>query len=216
MDSPALAGITSTEQVLSFEQGQTQTIAPLKGLKRVPPGYLRQVQKCGYVQAKYDTKWQSQISEVENNPLEAPSDWILVNDQAKAGVLLDLNDAPFPMAIRFNHLKGYTDDLHYDLDALIEHLQRNPQITSGTPQHDATPTLLKKESIPGEVKAEGATQYVQFVFCPTVNEMTLMWDTAKELNPTFPGLELHWAMFQLDLLGLRAAGISKTRSYFYP
>jgi len=41
-----------------------------------------------------------------------------------------------------------------------------------------------------------------------------LWEKAKSLNPRYPSTALHEAVFALDLLGLRAAGIARTDDYY--
>lgn len=124
-------------------------------------------------------------------------------------MLFDDQGTVLPIALRYNYMNGNMRDGAYDLHGVAEYLKNNPQVRPWNEQ-----TSLTVDRVPYYNVSPGCTQSLAFVFAPTQEQMELIWAKANEGKDKYPSTRLHQSVWDLDILGLRAAGLAHGTSYW--
>lgn len=145
--------------------------------------------------------------------------------------LYDRRGLPLPTAIHFDYTDGHITEREYDLEKLAAHLlTRNDVVLSGAryagwhsdrPEKGFKPTKAKEAilRIPSHNAQEGRTHTLNFIWQPSVEDYrklrAYMMEKRGE-NGEYSSLWVRPAVFELDLLGVRAAGAARYDTYFPP
>lgn len=117
-----------------------------------------------------------------------------------------LNGELVPTGIRFNYIDGRIRNDAYDLEKAAACLFNNPQVSLGAVASPAEAIM----PIPYYNQTSTSQACIKpFVFCPTREQMQELVAKAKSYKSLHFATELRRAMFDLDTLGLRAAGATK-------
>jgi hypothetical protein len=99
-----------------------------------------------------------------------------------------------PSEIPFSAARGQMDRDFYDLSLALRVLQEDPRVT-----------LLP----------DGVSKYeLRFVFRPAPEDIPVIWQKQCSYGTKHPMSKLYVALFDLDMLGLRAAGAAKYADFF--
>jgi hypothetical protein len=122
-----------------------------------------------------------------------------------------LNGDMVPTGIRFNYIDGRVRNDTYHLDKAADCLLNNPQVNLGAAKTAAEAIV----PIPYYNCTPGShSSLVAFVFSPTRDQMQALMAKAKSYKSRYYSTELRRAIFDLDLLGLRAAGAAKYTDFW--
>lgn len=152
--------------------------------------------------------------------------------------LYDRHERPLPVAIHFSYIDGNISERDYDLEKLAAHLlTRNDVALSGAryagwhsdrPEKGFKPTKAKEAilRIPSYNAQSGRTHTLNFIWQPSVEDYRKLraymaekrGGRSDEEGGTYSSSWVRPAIFELDLLGVRAAGAARYDSYFpnYP
>lgn len=140
--------------------------------------------------------------------------------QHDSHMLLDRKGVPLPVAIDFDYISnGRISNTNYDLKKLVEHLLTRDDVVihkAGKGHRDDTfdtntPATSFEDAqctIPYYNADEGRTHTVYFRWMPEREDYLKMWEWCKANDGKYPSTVKTQAIFELDLLGLRAAGAS--------
>lgn len=201
-------GIAKETVLKDFQKGKLDKIAS-ELLSLWPQALLDLVRLHGYQLSEAHAELLDQVTEVNRKPLDAPEDWVLVKDDLASHMVFDTATPPkpYPVGIWFNYISGYACDGAYDLKKMLPYLKAHAQVSA---LEGAT---LDIKDVPYYNVREGCKRHIEFVFSPTAEQMQDVWAKAQLLNPKYPSTALHQAVFELDALGLRAAGIARRERY---
>lgn len=204
-------GLAKTAHLKKFLSGALEGLPANREFSVCSPEYLQRVQEYGYCMQESDKELSSVIQEMNAAPLNTPEGWSVVRDDFGGHMLFDTEDRPLPVGLVYNYLSGNIRDGCYDMDKLIPYLNAHPQVHPclGRPADRIT-----LENVPYYNVSPGCKTTANFVFSPTQEQMQDIWKTANELNKKYPSTALREAVFELDLLGLRAAGITRGDGYY--
>ncbi len=202
-------GLAKTSAVKSFARGASEDLVGNTSYLLASQEYLSLVQQAGFCAPHEDKDMLAQMQAVNADPLNPPEGWAVVRVDHSSNMLFDMQDHPMPIGLHFDYMSGNVRDGAYDLPRLVEHLKQNPQVRPLQGQTD-----IKVVPVPYYNVSAGCHSYVAFLFAPAQEQMQLMWDKAQTLNKKYPSTALHQAIFDLDLLGLRAAGIARGESFW--
>lgn len=153
-------------------------------------------------------------------------------DKFASGVLTKddvfrVDDAPFPYrgwedgrilvpALAGDYMNGHFDDAHYDLTKAIAHLKENPGVRPAVferryRQEDSEPKL-EVHRIPYYNAEHLKSENLHFYWTPTQEEATAIVEQASQYSNGVSSKAWR-AVFELDLLGLRAAGAALYHDY---
>lgn len=208
LDGKVKQGLVKTGELQKFANGKVQELKNDARYYLVPKEYLTLAQQQGFTAAEDDKELLKLLSEVNANPMEAPEDWAVVAMDYGSHMLFDVQGNPLPVGLFYDYSSGLARDGAYFMDKLVPYLQSHPQVHPYRGKH------IQCESVPYYNVSPGCSKFATFVFAPTFDQMQAMWACAKKLNPKYPSTVLHEAVFELDLLGLRAAGIARSESYY--
>lgn len=201
-------GIAKESMLKAFQDGQHDKV-PGEILSLWPQELLDLVQRHGYQVSEAHAALLDQVTEHNRKPFDAPQDWILVKDDLGSHMVFDVSTPPkpYPVGLRYDYMSGYSSDGVYDLKKMLPYLQAHPQVSA--PEGGT----LQIESVPYYNVSEGCNQHIAFVFSPTAEQMQALWTAAQALYPKYPCTVLHHVAFDMDLIGLRAAGIARKEKY---
>ena len=139
----------------------------------------------------------------------------LVQMQHDRHMLVDRTGAALPVGITFDYLSGGIDNGRYALKILARHLlSRGDCVIAGSrirgssfASYDTPATTVEEaiQRVPNYNQSQGCNSTVMFTWAPTAEVYTKMWNHCLAMEPNYPSTHMHQAIFELDLLGLRAA-----------
>lgn len=127
------------------------------------------------------------------------------NDRARY-----LDGRPVPVALYFGYLNGYYDNAHYDLKRTVEILRQRADVTLRVPDrewdraHPKTHPEVKR--IPYYNATSGRDAALSFVWHPEQGDYERLVAETERRGGKYPWSNRYRAIFDLDLLGLRAGG----------
>lgn len=131
--------------------------------------------------------------------------------------LFDRHGEHLPLGQRFNYSRGGFDNRHYDIERAAEHLLKRQDIVIkpntrqrlkgwDDNQGDLEKAVTVAESL-SEINYNSNELYIDFMWRPSVED----YRKVKNGNPSW---DIPRAVFEYDILGLRAAGIALYKDYF--
>lgn len=134
-------------------------------------------------------------------------------------MLFDRHGEPLPVGVMFDYINGRITDRVYDLKKLVEillarddvHVYRSDNHVDINSRATTVEEAIK--TIP-YYNSDCGNDSVCFSWQPSLEEYRLVWKTAKSLNPRYPSTEIHRAVFELDILGLRSGGAAKFKGFY--
>lgn len=128
----------------------------------------------------------------------------------------DLAGDPLPIAIHCDYVTARMNDGAYHLKKAEAILKADPRIrfidekTRFSSDSDA-PGSKKSfiREVPYYNAQKGCSKFLEFWFMPTAEDAKRLWEKQNSYGSRFPSTEDHRAMFDLDILGLRAGGAAK-------
>jgi len=139
-------------------------------------------------------------------------------------MLYDYLNNPIPVGIQFDYISGNITDGRYNLKKLVAHLLSRGDCVIASVQNSWSdhvdygyPATNAKEAItrvPGYNRSRGCYETVNFTWAPSKEDYLKMWEHCVKSNPKYPSTYKHQAVFELDLLGLRAAGAALYTTFY--
>lgn len=139
-----------------------------------------------------------------------PGDLLVVD--GSANMVFDVEGQPLPVAILFNYIEAQMDNRSYDLKKALAILKARPDVRFVL--QDRWGAADEVQSIPGYNQSKGRTSCLTFVWMPSVEDYRRMWARCQEYEGrSHPSCSRYQAVFDLDLLGLRAGGAARFGSF---
>jgi hypothetical protein len=200
-----IVGIARDSDIQDFVDSKISVLC--NDLELEPPEFLEFAQRFGYSNAMDKSESDDHIKKIKRSPIDAPDDWVLVRNGRSNHMLFDIDGRPLPIALRYDYMDGIRDG-YYDIERMVEFLRPHRQIY---PMREDD--WIEVLNVPYYNVSEGCSKYCQFIFSPTQEQMIAIWEEAKRIGGNYPSTRLREAVFNLDLIGLRKAGISKSDNY---
>lgn len=126
---------------------------------------------------------------------------------------MDMAGTPLPQPLSFDYSEGLMCDGAYDLEKALEVLKKNPRVKAQGEPTAFYPErgTLRIEAVPYYNRRPGVRKSLSFQFTPTPEDLAKM--VAHIPNALTYDDARRKAIFELDLLGLRAAGASRCATY---
>lgn len=169
------------------------------------PKLLEIVKTYGWSGEKNDfVHFEKYVSETPYDDLINKKGMFLRIDR-RSDMIFDLNDEPFPIAINFNYIDGNIDSNHYNLVLLKSVLLKRNDIS----------ITIDNELIPYYNNDDGRTRHSGFTWAPSTEDYRAIWkECIVAGKKEYPSTYLYQAVFNLDLLGLRAGRAALTKEYW--
>lgn len=131
-------------------------------------------------------------------------------------MVFDLEGESLPVAVHCDYISAYIHDGTYRLEKAEAILKNDPRvrfIEEGSRYSRKTSSAGSEKSfiqaVPYYNARVGCSNYLPFWFMPTAEDAKRLWAQQKSYGTRYPSTEAHRAMFDLDILGLRAGGAAK-------
>ena len=215
-------GFTSTEGLRKHAAGDDSFPQAAQGIHVVPRNFLKLIARHGFSEG-YEMAQKDDKGFEEGRPFTAlvesgvSVDRVLRIDYS-SHMVFDRSGNVMPAGIHFEYIKACMDNAHYDLLRALEILKQNERVHFLSRRERLTdePEILAIEHYNA---SSLRNRYLAFWFEPTVEEQRALWEKQKAYGTKYPSTEEYRAMFDLDILGLRAGGAAyyddfhKSREY---
>lgn len=174
----------------------------------VPPSLLKEIQRYGYL-GNYSEKragvsvWDN-ISDTPFTAFTKRENKELIRRDWASNMVFDKDNEALPMAIDFDYIEAQMHEKSYDLAQAIEILSKREDIK------DLSGIL----EIPHYNTERGKRQYINFTWVPSIKDYQCAWELCKKLDKEFPSTVFLYAIFELDLLGLRRGGAARFGDFY--
>jgi len=138
-------------------------------------------------------------------------------------IAYDVHGNLLPTAVVMSYIDGYIDNGHYNLKRAAEHLLSRSDVTvfkdrtrtRANPDEAATTVAEAISAIPYYNASSERSQHIEFCWSPSAEDFKRMINhVIKRKKHVALHSEWYMAIFELDLLGLRAAGAALFDNYY--
>lgn len=179
-------------------------------LQAVSDAFLESARTKGYTRAiELHQKEFDRSNATVFERLEAGEALRMVKFDYGAHMLFDDEGGVLPTGLYYDYMNGNMRNGSYDLVKTIAVLNSLPDVCAL-----GEDTLAIKD-VPYYNVSSGCSSFLAFVYGPTQEQMAAIWEKAKSMGGKYPSTMLHQAAFELDTMGLRAAGAALGKTYYY-
>lgn len=218
--SHTFEGFARPQDLEKFLADKAKNIETIQGLTLVPAGFREHARLHGYVAAcdKFKTYRTDNCGAYELFASGAASLEDLVVLEHGGHMLFDRNGEVLPTALFFNYMNGNVHNGCYLLKKTLGILRKDPRITPIRERRSGEAEAVDKDgwhpqNVPHYNASGACSWHVAFSFAPTADDMKRLWAQMKSYNTKYPSTLAHQAVFDLDMLGLRAGGAAKYSAY---
>jgi hypothetical protein len=132
--------------------------------------------------------------------------------EGSSHMVFDVERKPLPCAILFDYISAHMDNSRYDLPKALAILKARDDI-----RFEAESSWDKAgevSRIPSYNADKDRNACLKFVWMPSVEDYRRMWAKCAEYETKYPSTERYRAVFDLDLLGLRAGGAALCNDFY--
>ena len=178
-------------------------------LHAVSDTYLESARTKGYVRSA-----ELHSKEFKNNEptvferLAAGESLRMVRFDYGSHMLFDDEGKVLPTGLYYDYINGNMRNGSYDMAKTVAVLSKLPDV------HVEGEKALALQSVPHYNVSRGCSAFLSFIYGPTQEQMEAIWKKAQTLNKKYPSTALHQAAFELDIMGLRAAGAALGNTYY--
>lgn len=214
-------GFARPRAIFSFADDKAGALKPLQKLRVAPAGFREVARTKGFMAAfdQFQKAFQGEQDLMDKFLAgEIDLDDIVYLDIG-SHMLFDRNNEVLPTGIYFDYTNGNLRNGSYHLDKALAVLSKDARIT---PHVDTRSRSRKSGQDPvlaiTEVESFNADsaniETIAFWFAPTDDDMRSIWAKAQSYGSQHPSTDLRQAIFDLDVMGLRAAGAAKYEHYY--
>ncbi|MCC5612184.1 hypothetical protein LC612_37020 [Nostoc sp. CHAB 5834] len=208
-------GIGLVSDIDQFILGRLNRIPPAEKLWVVPAETRMLMQKVGFSRG-LDSLYSMRATDDSTYDDFAQGKFTL-QDVCKVDVywhnLFDHTGRALPLAIKFDYINGHFSNKHFDLAGALKHLSSHPRILGdkgrGETPVDGVP--LEIYPIPHYNATDEQQEYLSFRFCPTQEDAERIQEAVNK--PNYGSMDQVNAIFKLDMLGLKKAGLIRENIY---
>lgn len=212
-------GFARPSDIFAFTDDKAPVLTPVQTLRVAPAGFREAARQLGYMPAF--EQFQEHFKQPGDFMAEFREGTIDLDDivylDIGSHMLFDRNHEVLPTGLHFNDTSGLIHNGAYHLDKVLAVLAKDPRITpvlsnyERSRQADKEPVLHVRDILTCNSWSD---KTIDFLFSPTPDDMRAIWAEAQKYGTDYPSTKLREAIFNLDLLGLRAAGAAKYDSFW--
>lgn len=208
-------GFCCAAAISAFNKGKAQGVQALPNLSLLHKDLFKLAQQKGFVPAWEACEKLSGGAQHEKPYTEFLEGRATLEQVAHAEwashMLFDRHGTILPVGHYCDYIEAHMHDGAYDLKKALAILEQDPRVTfvtesrhgNGSPIHD----------IPRYNRDERRQHYIPMIFSPTAEDAVRLWEAQKAYGTQYPSTKRYEAMFDLDILGLRAGGASRYDSF---
>jgi hypothetical protein len=212
-------GFAHPNDVIAFANDATPTLSSIPLLRVVPPGFRDAARTKGYPTALQEFEkqfvWKGDFMDQLVSGEVVFDDIVYVDNGSH--MLFDRCHEVLPTAISYDSLNRMVHDGAYHLDKALAVLSKDPRVLPRISKE----TLRRYPDMANELAIMNVDTYdsaiiwaIEFAFAPTPEDMRAIWEKAKSYGTQYPSTMLRQAVFDMDMLGLRAAGAAKYDTFY--
>lgn len=214
-------GFQRPRAIHSFADDKAAKLKGLEMLHVVPAGFRDAARTTSYMEAfmqfEKQFRWKGDFMDDFLRGAIDLDDIIYLDTGCH--MLFDRNKEVIPVGLSFDYTNAAIHEGAYHLEKALGVLAKDPRVI---PLITQRAKRLKPEQVPAlaiidvdSCNAEpGRMKTISFTFAPTVEDMRAIWAKAQSYDTKYPSTTLRQAIFDLDLLGLRAAGAAKYDTFW--
>lgn len=202
-------GLTTKSNVSKYRSGKPGLES---GLSLVTDATLEGMRRRGWSYEPPDGERYAWTIEKPYDHIESGGTGNLVRFKQDAHMLYDASNKVLPVGMYFEYISAYMDNRSYDLKRAVEILKDNPNVDLETARWSDEYI----DDIPHYNSESNRNRCISFWWAPTQKEYQQMWKKCKEIGSKYPSTNRYQAVFELDLLGLRAGGAAKHETFYAP
>lgn len=213
-------GFARPADIFAFTDDQAPALTPIQALRVAPKGFREAARELGFMRAfeKFQEDFRhpgDRLDDFREGRIDLDDILYFAID---SHMLFDRNHQVLPTGLHFDDTNGLIHNGAYHLDKVLAVLAKDPRITPVVSSYDRS-RLADKEPV---LRIRGiatcnscSDQTIDFMFSPTADDMRAIWAEAQKFGTNYhPSTKLREAIFNLDLLGLRAAGAAKYDNFW--
>lgn len=213
-----MEGITDDVGIAGLRNGDTRTASAASDWKVISNAGLELFRTYGLCRSEFSEQFHAEFSEHPFFDLEYGKATVdnVVRYDSFSELLFDRQGMLMPKAMYGCYIDAHLDEQSYDLEKAAAHLLTREDVfvaaargfTDPDMQTPALSPLDAIHGIPGYNASPGRQRCLHILWRPSKADYQKMWDQANTYGK-HASLSNWRAIFDLDLLGLRAAGASK-------
>lgn len=189
----------------------------------VRPEYLEAARKIAWRIPHDENPYEGTDVEDPLTAIENGEEVIFIESYGASHQLFDLDGEALPVALFFNYTDGGFSEGKYDLVKAVEILRKRDDITleegggerfPGSWSGDPEDPRRYVGTIPYYNAGRGRTACIEFGWHPSVEDFRTVWAAALKLRADPGSDEVRRAVFDTDILGLRAGGAAHFDDYY--
>jgi len=212
-------GFARAEDIAAFANDTAPALTSIPLLRLAPAGFREAAKTHGFPRALQQFEkqfvWNGDFLEQFAQGVADIDDIVYLDHGSH--MLFDRNHDVLPTALSFDHLNRMVHNGAYYLDRALEVLAKDARVIPRASK-DAlrrNPELADVLAITNVDYCDSSyTQSIEFAFSPTPDDMRTIWAKAQSYGTQYPSTMLRQAVFDLDMLGLRAAGAAKYDKFY--
>ena len=198
-----MIGFCKIADIKLLKQG---VVPPVNGWALVKPAMLKSLQRFGWG-GKDNNHTSSRHKYMYKNTFAATKQGygVLVRFDNFTCMVYDVNGDVLPVAIWCDYISASIDNYHYNLSKVVSILKKRNDIsfvTNGV------------EPIPHYNNESGLDSYIGFYWQPYIKDYKQMWAKCKKIGGDYTSNNMYQAIFEEDLLGLRAGGAARFGNFY--
>lgn len=211
------SGFATPADISAFLDDQANELKAIPGMRVVPAGFREMAQRVGFMDA-FEVSQAAML--VTNDHLEnlrsgAVSLDDVVRVELSSHMLFDRHGEILPVAIRFDYSNGGFHSGRYDIDKALAILAKDPRVAPVVARGKPQVGGLSVRRVADHFSTDDFNQrHIPFIFAPTVEDMRAIWAKCLSYGDNYAFGRKYDAIFDLDILGLRAGGATKYENYW--
>lgn len=209
---PTYQGVAHVSQIEAFKKGTADRIENIERMVVGDAAFREQVRCDGFMQA-----WEAHGNALQTNTAAVYDLFVSGNIEPEDLVVMDIgthslfhrDGTPLPAAVYFDYMNGNFRNGSYDLVKAAEHLSNIPNVVLTPNREDEY-----VHEVPYYNRTSSSKEGLVFLFTPTREQFLALWPVMQKLHKTHPGIMVREAIFETDMLGLRACGAAKYDTYY--
>lgn len=208
------SGFAPPADIAAFLDDEAAEVKGIAGMLIAPPGFKETMRHNMFMDAleKHQTELFAKADRLEG--LQSGTidlDDIIRLDTA-SHLLYDRHGEVLPVGFRLDYSTGGYHSGRYDIDKALEILSKDPRVSPLPIRGKVPEGGLRVLRVADHFSTDDYEQrHIAFMFAPTVEDMRALLARCKsyEDGSSYPWGNRYDALFDLDILGLRAGGAAK-------
>lgn len=213
------SGFATPAEISAYLDDQSTDLKAIPGMRVVPPGFRETMQRNRFMDA-FEV-YQAAMLATNDHLGGLQSGTISLDDivrlETSSHMLFDRHGEVLPVGFYFDYSNGGFHSGRYDIDKALAILAKDPRVSPAPIRGKPQVGGLTVRRVADHFSTDDYSQrHIAFMFAPTVEDMRAIWAKCQtyEHRGSYPFGNRYDAIFDLDILGLRAGGATKYADFW--